>query len=228
MDKDFEKKIKTYYALAPVTTVKHIKGPLHYLAPLTKSMDDFLKLVGYNNFLPETKLTQLLAEYFCSRPFSTMVCDDISFLICGPESHQMNTSRTSVYVSHTPAGTSTQNIAHYGQMVNNGKFEMYDFGRRQNVQKYGQDTPPQYDVSTISIPTYIFWGSSDWLADQKDVEGLIPKLRNLVGNVFLNDFNHLDFLWGLRAAAEVYWPIIKDIRQQVLNTKENGTKNMKL
>jgi hypothetical protein len=77
-----------------------------------------------------------------------------------------------------------------------------------------QAKPPQYDISQIEIPVYIFWGKDDWLADQLDVEGLISRLRNLVGNVFLEKFNHLDFIWGLRAAPEVYWPIVRNIRLQ--------------
>jgi len=118
-----------------------------------------------------------------------------------------------VYAAHLPAGTSTMTVAQYGQLVNNGKFQMYDFGRK-NKERYGQATPPQYDVSQIDTPVYIFWADHDWLAPPKEVQNLIPKLRHIAGNVYLTDFNHLDFILGMRAAPEVYWPIIRDIQRQ--------------
>jgi len=213
-NQDLAKKVKTFYALAPVATVKHIEGPLKLMAPFTAEFDAFCKFVGYDDFSPSDALTHLFAETFCSYPLSDLMCEDIMVLICGPESSQLNMSRTPVYVSHTPAGSSTQSIAHYGQEVNDGKFQMFDYGVIQNAKRYGQDRPPVYDLTQIEVPTYLFYGDSDWLADPKDVEALIPQLRNLVGNVYLTQFNHLDFIWGLRAAPEVYWPIVNDVKRQ--------------
>jgi len=101
-----------------------------------------------------------------------------------------------------------------GQEVNDGKFQMFDYGREENRKRYGQTRPPLYEVTEVQVPTFLYWGDSDWLADPTDVAALIPQVRNLVGNVNLTDFNHLDFVWGLRAAAEIYYPIAKDISTQ--------------
>ena len=38
------------------------------------------------------------------------------------KSGAINATRTSVYMAHTPAGTSTKTILHYSQMINSGKF----------------------------------------------------------------------------------------------------------
>ncbi|VDK84798.1 unnamed protein product [Cylicostephanus goldi] len=50
----------------------------------------------------------------------------------------MNDTRTPVYLSHTPAGTSSLNIMHWLQMVKKGTVSMYDYGTKENKKKYGQ------------------------------------------------------------------------------------------
>lgn len=65
----------------------------------------------------------------------------------------------------------------------------------------------------MQTPVGLYWGSTDWLADDTDVRNMSPKLKNVFAKVYLHDFNHMDFLWGLRAANEVYIPIMNDIRE---------------
>lgn len=74
-----------------------------------------------------------------------------------------------------------------------------------------QNTPPLYDLTKIKTPISLYWGGEDYLADPDDVEELTPKLRNLVNNVYFDTYNHMDFVWGLRAANEIYLPIRDDI-----------------
>ena len=31
---------------------------------------------------------------------------------------------------------------------------------------YGQDTPPDYDLSKVTAPVALYWGDNDWLAQQ--------------------------------------------------------------
>lgn len=51
-----------------------------------------------------------------------LICDNVIFLIAGPEIENLNKTRTAVYTSHAPAGTSTENILHWTQMIISGKF----------------------------------------------------------------------------------------------------------
>jgi len=215
-DKEFGRKIKTFYALAPGVMYQHVKGPLRLIAPMIEMQYVFFKIFGFNEFLPSNTWMRLFAKYFCgNNPVTELYCQNLLLLTAGPESHQMNHTRVPVYIAHAPAGVSTQTFAHYGQIIMSRKFQMYDYGSSKNKDRYGQVTPPQYDVSQIEVPTYLFWGDDDWLAPPADVEMLIPKLRNVIGKTFLKKFNHLDFVWGLRATEDVYWPIIKNIREQL-------------
>jgi lysosomal acid lipase/cholesteryl ester hydrolase len=208
-------KIDNLFALGPVATVASIKQSLlKGLAPYVSEISWVLEFLGQNQFLPSDTITKWLADYVCGWHYTNPLCDDIIFLIGGPDSHQMNTTRTPVYVAHTPSGTSVQNIQHFGQQVTNKQFIAFDWGTADlNRFHYHQPTPTVYDATTVQVPVHLYWGDNDILADPEDVKFLIARLPNLKGNHGLYDFNHLDFIWGLRAAAEVYTPIIETIKK---------------
>jgi lysosomal acid lipase/cholesteryl ester hydrolase len=100
-------------------------------------------------------------------------------------------------------------------MVRHKQQLSFDFGKSGNFEAYGMYFPLEYDVSKISgVPMYLYYSKSDWLATAEDVEGhLLKKLNKkwVIETNKLHDFNHNDFLWGLRATDELYKPIIKII-----------------
>lgn len=210
------KKIIKYFALAPVAAVKNIGGALKVIAPWTKTIEIFPGLVGINEFFPNNWLMDILAKYVCGFEITDkLLCGNIIFLIAGCNSKQLNMTRVPVYVSHTPAGTSTQNVVHFGQQVNSGCYCKYDYGKAKNQQVYGQKTPPTYDISKMEVPTALFWGDEDVLADPIDVNNvIIPNVKNMIANCELKGFNHLDFIWGLRAPLEIYWKIVNHIKHE--------------
>ena len=56
----------------------------------------------------------------------------------------------------------------------------------------------------------LYYGGHDWLADPTDVEGtLIPKLPNIVGRIKMDTWDHLDFVWGIRANKYIYSDMVK-------------------
>uniref|UniRef100_A0A0N4ZT72 Lipase n=1 Tax=Parastrongyloides trichosuri TaxID=131310 RepID=A0A0N4ZT72_PARTI len=225
IDSTLKNKVRKHFALAPIGTVGHIKGAMDVMAKLLYPELGLVEtILGDKEFLPNNWLIEILNKAVCENSFIGGVCDNILFLIAGPESNQLNESRVPVYMGHTPAATSVQNIAHWMQMVHTKKQEMYDYrNKKENEKHYGQSTPPEYDLTKVNVDTYLFWSDSDWLGDTEDIEThLLPNLNPeiLKGNFKLKDFNHLDFIWGLRAAEEVYEPIIKIISQDIANSKQ--------
>jgi len=221
-DQNFHAKIRKYFALAPVATVKYIKGLIEYIALfLYPEFDLLFDILGSGEFLPKSWITELIADWVCGNFIGNPLCDSILFLIAGPESSQFNQTRMPVYLSQSPAGTSSQNIMHWAQMVLTGQMEMYDYqNAKDNQNHYGQSKPPLYDLTKVNADTYLYWSDPDWLADEKDVtEHLIPNLNPniLKGNNHLSDFNHMDFIWGLRAPEEVYYPVLKIIKDDLGN-----------
>ena len=45
------------------------------------------------------------------------------------------------------------------------KFCRYDFGTEKNIEIYGQEEPPEYDVTKITAPVALYWSDNDWLAE---------------------------------------------------------------
>lgn len=41
------------------------------------------------------------------------------------------------------------------------KFTQFDYGRRENVERYGTAEPPEYDLAMVTVPVYIFWSQND-------------------------------------------------------------------
>lgn len=200
-------KIKLFVGLAPVATMKFSRSPMTKLAVLP----DFLvwDLFGRQNFLPQSDMIKWFAENFCSKAVLRELCGNIFFLLCGFDEQNLNMTRTPVYTTHCPAGTSVQNMVHWSQAVHGGRLMGYDYGKRGNMVHYNQSTPPLYNVMDMKVPTALFTGGHDTLADPKDVAVLLTQVSNLVFHKHVEHWEHLDFIWGLDAPDTMF----KDILQ---------------
>lgn len=69
-----------------------------------------------------------------------------------------------VITGHDPAGTSSHTVIHFLQLMKSGKFRQFDFGKRGNVREYGNEEPPEYDLSKVTPKVALFYGENDWLA----------------------------------------------------------------
>lgn len=69
-----------------------------------------------------------------------------------------------------------------------------------------------YDISKMNVPTYLYYGDNDILADPTDVQFILKNAKSIVWSKEYNEFNHMDFIWGLRAAEEVYQVIIDRLK----------------
>ncbi|XP_022238775.1 gastric triacylglycerol lipase-like isoform X1 [Limulus polyphemus] len=207
---EYNKKVKTLFALAPVATVGYIKSPIKYLAPYTNDIEMLFKLLGINEFLPNTKFIKFLGDLVCSTEIR-IFCEQVIFLFAGVDPKQINATRLPVYISHNPAGTSTQNIVHFAQLVNSKKLVKYNYGKIKNMELYNQTDPPEYLLEKITAPVALFWAQDDWLADVVDIALLQPRLKHLRKSYLVNYtmWSHLDFIWGIDAPKYVYKELLK-------------------
>lgn len=167
--------VKPFIALAPVTTVAHMKSPIRYIAKSGLLLDFFYWKGG--QFLPSSSLIHFMADKFCPSLFRD-VCSNVVFLLCGFDGPQFNRTRMPVYFAHTPAGTSAWNLIHWAQGFNSGHFSRFDYGKRGNIDRYGTDRPPEYPLEKITSPNIAIMTSlNDWLADPEDVRSLRNRLK---------------------------------------------------
>eukprot|EP00063_Salmo_salar_P038923 XP_014013758.1 PREDICTED: lysosomal acid lipase/cholesteryl ester hydrolase-like isoform X2 [Salmo salar] len=207
-------KIKMFFGLAPVATVAFTASPMSKLS----IFPDFLiwDVFGKKDFMPQSALIKWFATNVCSKKPLSELCGNLFFVLCGFDELNLNMTRTPVYTSHCPAGTSVQNMIHWSQAVHGGKLMAYDYGRAGNMAHYNQSTPPLYNIQDMKVPTALWSGGHDTLADPKDVAVLLNQVPNLVYHRHIEHWEHLDFIWGLDAPQEMYSEIIKLMSQQDL------------
>ncbi|OWA51221.1 Lysosomal acid lipase/cholesteryl ester hydrolase [Hypsibius exemplaris] len=231
-DQELAKKIRVFIALAPVAFLGNMKSPLlRLIAPFARELAFLFRLFGYRDFLPDYPLIQYLAEKFCiKQPIPARVCENVIFIVAGYDFAQINSTRLDVYLSHAPAGTSSQNIFHFAQLAQSNKCQKFDYGSdAENMKYYGQITPPEYPVSALKVPTAMLYSDNDWLATPVDVLRLKEELSSVVDfyRVPYANWDHLDFIWGVDANKYVY-PEVQRVLRQYANSTRRATGHRKL
>ncbi|KRY58117.1 Gastric triacylglycerol lipase [Trichinella britovi] len=191
-----ETRIRTFHALAPVAYLGNTTSFIKSIAPISGIMKFIIELFGGYEFLPSTKVLQIIGGNLC-KGRTAFLCENIILFIAGYDYKHINSSRLPVYLSHSPAGSSTMNIIHYLQLMNSGQMQKFDFGKIGNLKKYGQISPPLYHAGNVKLPVALYWGSDDIFSVEKDVLHLQSELPNLLGSYLYNETDHLDFVWGL-------------------------------
>lgn len=209
---EYNDRLKAVIALAPVANVSHITGALRLIAPLANDFKFLMELFTDNEFFPSEQLVGLFSDIVCGPNSPKILCHSMAFLLVGPDVH-LNKSRIEVYLNHFPAGVSAKTIVQYAQCVQDKKFQKYDYGKAGNMERYGQEHPPVYDVTKITAPVGLYSSEPDYLADPIDVADLEAQLSNLIEwyKVPCNFWSHLDFAVGTDAYKCVYQKVIETL-----------------
>jgi hypothetical protein len=64
--------------------------------------------------------------------------------------------------------------------MNSGRCALYDYGKRENNKIYGTDLPPLVPLWNYAVPSALFSGDLDALADPVDVAWLADQIRPYV------------------------------------------------
>jgi len=168
-------KIKPFIALAPVARVKDITAPLRFASKVPLVQRLLLHTPG--EFMPNNAVVSLISRMVCKTPVKH-ICSNLAFMIMGQGSKQINETRLPVYFAHIPAGTSIQNVIHFGQNVKYGRFAKFDWGSSVNMRLYNSTKPPIYPLHRINNPHIVLMHSlNDALADPSDIAYLRSQLR---------------------------------------------------
>uniref|UniRef100_G3TI46 Lipase n=2 Tax=Loxodonta africana TaxID=9785 RepID=G3TI46_LOXAF len=223
---ELAQKIKMYFALAPIATVKYAKSPGAKFLLLPDMM--IKGLFGRKEFLHQHRILRQFLIYLCGQMIIDQICSNIMLLLGGFNSNNMNMSRANVYVAHTPAGTSVQNILHWSQAVNSGELQAFDWGSEtKNLEKSHQPTPARYKVRDMMVPTAMWTGGQDWLSSPEDVKTLLSEVTNLIYHKNIPEWAHVDFIWGLDAPHRLYNEIIHLMKQEETDLSQ-GTCEVRL
>eukprot|EP00069_Balaena_mysticetus_P014157 bmy_08489T0 len=167
------KRIKIFFALAPVTTVKYTQSPMKKLTTLSRKV--IKMLFGDKIFYAHTFFDQFTATKVCKQKIFHHICSNFLFTWSGYDPKNLNMVRA----------------------VTSGQFQAFNWGNPdQNMMHFHQLTPPLYNVSKMEVPTAVWSGGQDPVADLKDVENLLPKITRLIYFKLIPHYNHVDFYLG--------------------------------
>ncbi|XP_036590993.1 lipase member J-like [Trichosurus vulpecula] len=207
--------VKAFFALAPVFYIRHIKSPPALL--LLQVPESSLKLLlGDKDFLTKTALKKVLADKACENEVTDVFCAQTIFSLSGFDPENLNMSRIDVYAAHNTEGTSVQNGLHFYQVYHEIQpiLRAYDWGSpEENLAHYNQTIPPTYNLSTMKVPTALWSGLRDSLADPIDVSNLVPQIPKMIYHKIIPTYDHLSFVFGINAPQTVYYEIIKMIKE---------------
>ncbi|XP_004681140.1 PREDICTED: lipase member J [Condylura cristata] len=205
-------RIKIFFALAPVFSIKYLKSPFvkmaYKLKPVIKAFS------GNKEFLSNTSFKRFIGSKLCPLKIFGVLCREFLFMIYGYDTKNLNMVRTNMFSSVNPAlSVSLERLLHFFQLFNSDQLKAFDWGSpAQNLLHYNQKESPVYNVSKMNVPTATWSGKNDYLADPDDVRILLSEITKSIYHKTISYYNHLDFLFGLDVYQKVYHDII-DIMQ---------------
>uniref|UniRef100_A0A182RX02 Lipase n=1 Tax=Anopheles funestus TaxID=62324 RepID=A0A182RX02_ANOFN len=214
---EYNRKFRLMQALAPAVFLTHLKNPfLRFLAQHETVAMQFVNSFGIYEIKPFPEEMNRLARALCPDFYSRSLCLDAIHTMTGNKYPHMSHLGFPMLMHHLAAGCSLKQVAHFGQEVISGHFRPYDFGAEENRRRYtGNDMPPDYDLTKVTVPVVVFYGLADQLTHPNDVRQLAGRLPNLVAMNQLPNatFNHLDFLLAGDVKDALYDSIIGNVEQ---------------
>ncbi|XP_054922907.1 lysosomal acid lipase/cholesteryl ester hydrolase-like [Dermacentor andersoni] len=204
---EYNHKVKAFAGLAPFHKLAHIEvPPLAVFGPYAESPLRLAQALGGYEMLPKDFQLMSLLRLLCgsvAKPVCTFLGDRLNNL----GSRYINLTRTTVYLCHIPAGTSTKNVIHFGQLVGSKRPQKFDYGSSKNLEVYGQRKPPEYNLSRVTTDVGIFWSEGDQFVTPREVGelraalGARVKREWYIGDPF---FTHLHFFIGLASKKYLF------------------------
>ena len=100
--------------------------------------------------------------------------------LCGlPIQNKIDLDRFGVIISQEPGGASVTNAHHWIQMYRSGKFARFDYGKKKNMELYGLENAPEYDLSHLSeidFNCYFFNGEKDAVITKENFGSLTSRI----------------------------------------------------
>ena len=82
-----------------------------------------------------------------------------------------------------------------------GKFTRFNYGAEGNVEHYGTETAPEYNLKLVTAPVYLFYGVTDGVATPEvgslSFDMLITFLEKKNNDVILNVLITVDNIWNI-------------------------------
>lgn len=208
MRPEFNDKLITFIAMAPVVYTSHLKG----LVWPTSISKIYFHTTTAKQTVPEwlRRMQNFVLTYLCSISYiKATLCRLMWQQFSGTDKKaELDGGMVENVLKSVP-------LKSFEQYVNNAMikdFRMYDYkDEMRNMEEYGQPVPPQYNVSKITLKTIVlFRGTNDYLSDPQDQMILLTRLRvPLYEDHILEDYSHIDFIVSPTVTRDINEPILR-------------------
>ncbi|CAH2261198.1 lipase 1-like [Pararge aegeria] len=182
--------------LAPAARQTHTRSvPFRALTEGISKLEGVLFSTGFHELFYKGAIEQEFFSFLCKfRATSEALCNAIIAAIDAFHPGSVGNETLRVLYGHFPAGTSTHNMARYGQSMQSRKFQKFDYGKERNLEIYGAEQPASYNLTAVTVPVVVLYGRNDRLVDTRDVFWLVKRLPNVLEASEVADplWNHLD------------------------------------
>jgi len=168
--------VSRFLALAPIVYLTGFDKNSIYNFMITHKFLESVEKVGINRIL-EHKLngnwaSDWLLRLFCSTRMS--ICNFLMSKITDKDPSKVDPKIYRRLLEHNPSRTNVKSVKHFVQQVvhYNGYLNKFDYGKKENLKRYGQIDPPAYDVKNLNVPSFFFYGDNDLFLTEKTIEKL--------------------------------------------------------
>lgn len=222
---ELNRKIKLFIALGPAMAPPKV-GPRILHSLITASPSLLFILFGHRVILRSTVFWQsiMLPDIF------VRMIDISNKLLFNWKSNNISWAQKRSGYYHLYSYTSVKCVVHWFQIIarNNGMF-MYDddtfgllgvpFGHR--ISQFYQ--VPPYPTQNITTPIEIVYGTADSLVD---INALLSKLPRPAGIHPVEDYEHLEMIWGTDVPKVIIPTILCILRKHLLKSTKKTTRLM--
>eukprot|EP00730_Choanoeca_flexa_P003265 TRINITY_DN11347_c0_g1_i7.p1 TRINITY_DN11347_c0_g1~~TRINITY_DN11347_c0_g1_i7.p1 ORF type:complete len:443 (+),score=54.52 TRINITY_DN11347_c0_g1_i7:139-1467(+) len=201
---EYAAKVKLFVALSPAAkanglTIGLLKTFVH-MAP-----QSFYLFFGTRALMPFINIWRSAI----SRQLFAKLLDGCMRVLFAWKLDQMgDMTRKSKLYAHLYSITSVKSVVHWFQIVACNRFQQFD---EQMIfsTRYRSMIPASYEVSQVSCPMAVVYGSADELTD---IPWLLKQLPSGTKTFCVDDYEHLDTIWAEDAKEKVFPLVIQMLK----------------
>ncbi|XP_051167090.1 lipase 3-like [Leptopilina boulardi] len=213
----YNEKISLAVNLAPLVFAGNVKGINWPLGFIFAYLSGIFESTGHFDLTSSPLSSIISISLFNNRITRFLLFSLLKDSIYGFSQNDMDMTILKKNLFLFPGGCSTKMFVHFlFGIINPGTFRQYDYGKEENLRKYGSLIPPDYPLGNVTVPMAIFSGFRDFLATPSDIELLLKELPNVVYRHVEFSFNHADFALANRNVRKI---IYNKIIELFLNMK---------
>jgi lysosomal acid lipase/cholesteryl ester hydrolase len=217
----FESRVTVFISLGSVARLNNLQSVLLKFLCVTPLALDTIKFLKINEIFMANFITTTSFRLLCGIvPF---ICQVGSAIVADADPRVDDTWAARIYFGHFPSGSSTKCLEHYIQLYNSKQYQQFDYGKTENAVRYGQSTPPQFQLKNIKVPVAKFTGNSDKLGDVTDNAWLSEQIKDVLVFDRVYDYGHLTFFIGkdliwlsdALVVLQKYPAVLKDVPEDI-------------